>query len=1172
MNKFLVTMKKIMLCIALLLVVLSMNANLNSNIILPGNDDGFAVDSISFDFDIEPIVPVAKDGSEQWKYVISKPSNNWYDKNYDDSSWSVGQGAFGTSNTYVKTNWGTSDIWLRKEFTLDGYSAEVIDSLLLMVYHDEDCEIYINGVLAAELGGYITKYKEVTISEDAKKSIVPGEKNVFAVHCYNGGGASIIDVGLYKYSPCTYFTFFNTADMKAATWKYVTETPDTLTWMLPTYDDSSWSEGIGGFGKSRTTHIINTQWTTNDLWLRKSINVKGFTKDDLKNLSLYVVRDATCEIYINGVLAATLEKNGLKIENVKLSSDAIDAISFDDEIVIAIHCYRTNSLKYFDARFTCNVFRLFSTVKWEMKQGSLMSKFAGDIDINNVLGEYPRPQMVRKEWKNLNGVWEFQPLFANHDGMPEDAYSMEILVPFPVESPISGIMKSYNRFAYRRTFVVPENWSGKRLLMHFDAVDYECEVYVNGKKAGEHKGGYDPFSFDVTEFLVDKDEQELVVKVYDPTDLGGQPRGKQTLNPGGIMYTCTSGIWQSVWMEPVEDIYIDKYTVLPDVDEGLVNVNVSVSGEVDSKVLVSVIDDGEVISSVETVAGTNTKISIENAKLWSPDTPYLYDLNITLLSEDDTLDVVDGYFGMRKISLETVNGYTKMCLNNEELFHMGTLDQGFWPDGLYTAPTDEAMLYDIEATKQMGFNMIRKHIKVEPRRWYYYCDKLGLLVWQDMPSANSYCSVHPDVDKKAFKTELKAMIEKLYNAPSVIMWVLFNEYQANHDAATLVNYIKSLDSSRLVNQDSGGALASIGDIWDLHHYPNPGFSAASNKKMATVCGEYGGLAYKLDGHLWSSGSWGYATISTAKELKNTYAQYIFDLVKFRYCLGMSGAVYTQITDVEIEVNGLMTYDRVVDKIPYAELAEINNRVVKSKLKKDTILAAAVDGATMWKMTTSQPSDDWYTVDFDDSSWRERKSGFGTSGTPNAIIGTSWTTSDIWIRKTFRLDGLDRTMADSLVMIMTHDEDCEIYINGKLLASYTGYDNNYSIVDFTSTVKNALLFDDDNVVAVHCKQTTGGQYIDLGIYLLSENGISTSVKEVNGDTEPVLNINKNEKSVSISGGGFGGKTRLEVINLNGVVVKDIIVGNETENLSLLPSGVYVIRFSDGDKKCIQKVTF
>ena len=1167
-------MKKIIMsCVTLLLTAVCMANSIScsggGNSATPCNGEGSAAESVSFT--AIPVIPTAKDGKTEWKYVTSSPASTWMNKDFDDSKWSKSYNAFGT-NSSNNTSWTTKDIWLRKEFTLEGHTAQIVDSLIYTVVHDEDCEIYINGILAVELDGY-DDYKNVTISDKAKASIAVGEKNVVAIHCYNGGGDGRIDFGIYRYGFITDVQLLTSAGVQPTEWKYSTENPGSEEWMTPAFNDSTWSVGKAGFGYKRTTQVINTQWTTNDLWLRKNVSFKDLSKEDLKNLKMQVVRDGVCEIYFNGVLAASLLKTGIKTDNVSINEEAINAISLDGETTIAVHINRSNSQRYFDASLTCKKEDSNATIKWEMKTAPLMSIFAKDVDPSNVWGEYPRPQMERKDWQCLNGIWNFQPLFTEKEGMPEDVYNFEILVPYPVESALSGIMKDYRRFAYKRTFTVPEAWKERRLLIHFEAVDCECEVFVNGQSVGTHAGGYEPFEFDVTDYLTDENEQELVVKVYDATDYGNYARGKQTLFPGGIMYTSTSGIWQSVWMEPVEETYIERYTVVPDIDNSSIAVNVTTKGNSTTKALITVKDGDKVVATAEVATDKKNNINIPDAKLWSPDSPFLYDLYITLVENGETLDEVKGYFGMRKISLGKVGEYTKMFLNNEPLFHIGPLDQGFWPDGLYTAPTDAAMLYDIQKTKEMGFNMIRKHIKIEPRRWYYHCDRLGLLVWQDMPSPNSYSSITPPpLDKTKFKKELRAMMDNLYNSPCIIMWVIFNESQARHDIETLVNYVKTVDPSRLVNQDSQYGVHSsyIGDVWDIHHYPNPAYVSCPNKSLANVCGEYGGLKYKEEGHTWGSGDWGYATMNSRKELLETYEAYVFDLIKFSSAFGMGGAVYTQTTDVEIEINGLITYDRAIIKVDVPKIAEINKRLTNSVFQKDTIIPCATDGGTMWKMTTSKPASDWYKSDFNDSSWKEKKSGFGTAGTPNAVIGTTWSSSDIWIRKNFRLDGMNRAMADSLVMLMTHDEDCEIYINGVLLASYEGHDNNYSLVEFTKNVKDALVYDADNTVAVHCHQTTGGQFIDLGIYLVSSHGIATSINDVTADNAPRVDINKKDKSVAIVGGGFGEGTTLEVVNATGTIVKSSVVGNASANLSNLPQGMYVLHFIEGSKRHSCKV--
>ena len=1165
-------MKKfIMSCAALLLTVVCMASSVSCS----GSEksaktrggDGYTLESTGFT--LVPIIPTAQDGKTQWKYVTSNPGNGWNAKDFKDSSWKSGYNSFGT-RSQDNTSWTSTDIWLRKDFTLSGYTQQVLDSIVLSVSHDEDCEIYINGLLAVELDGW-DGYKTIEISDEAKASIVVGEKNVLAVHCYNGGAPGNIDVGVYKYSVGSVATFFSTAEVEPTTWKYVTEAPASEEWMNPTFDDAAWTEGLSSFGNKRSNYAINTTWATNDIWLRKKVNLKDFSLADMKSLELYVVCDGEFQVYVNGIQVLTQTGTGVKKETITFSDEVINAIVPTGEATIAVHVYRKLGQKIFDASLTCYMSGKFTTTKWEMKQGPLTSIFAKDIDVENVWGEYPRPQMVREEWQNLNGIWELQPLLKEKEGMPEDAYSMEILVPFPVESPISGIMETYDRFAYRRTFTVPKKWKERNLLIHFEAVDWECEVYVNGQHVGTHQGGYDPFKFDVTKYLTDAEEQELVVKVFDPTDKGGQPRGKQTLSPGGIMYTSTSGIWQSVWMEPVENTYIEKYTAVPNVDKSSVSVKVTTNASKEGKAVIKVKDGKKVVATAEAAIDENVVISVPDAKLWSPDSPFLYNLEIALVENGETVDAVEGYFGMRKISLGKDAGYTRMFLNNEPLFHIGPLDQGFWPDGLYTAPTDAAMLYDIQATKQMGFNMIRKHIKVEPRRWYYHCDRLGMLVWQDMPSGASYGGV--GIDQPQFKKELTAMVENLYNAPSIIMWIIFNESQGRHDVDGLVNHVRKLDGSRLINLDSqyGTHSTYIGDVWDVHHYPNPAYVACPNKNIANVCGEYGGLKYKEEGHIWGSGDWGYATMNSRKELMDTYEQYVYDLIKFRDFFGLGGAVYTQTTDVEIEINGLITYDRAVEKVDLAKMAEINKRVVSSatKYKKDTIIATALDGGEKWRMTTNKPADDWYKANFDDSSWKERKSGFGTSGTPNAVVGTTWSSDDIWIRKKFRLDGMNRQLADSLVMLMTHDEDCEIYINDKLLATYEGHDNNYSFVEFTKEVKDALVYNGENTIAVHCHQTHGGQFIDVGIYLLTQSGLATSVAGVAADGTARVDINKANKTVAIVGGGFGENTRLEVVNTAGAVVKSVVAGNGEVTLS---DGIYVLHYADGLRRHTCKVVF
>jgi len=563
---------------------------------------------------------------------------------------------------------------------------------------------------------------------------------------------------------------------------------------------------------------------------------------------------------------------------------------------------------------------------WTMKKSPLMTRWAAKVDPEHPLAEYPRPQLVRGSWLNLNGVWEYQS-GAEGDAVPVGKkLSGEILVPFPVESALSGVMEHHDRLWYRRSFEVPANWAGQEVILNFGAVDYQTEVFVNGKRVGAHEGGYDPFSFDVTPFLTPGGKQELIVRVFDPTDDGGQPRGKQTITPNGIMYTPTSGIWQTVWLEPVSKDGVNDLKIVPDVDAGVVRVTVmsSVSSTKEGLVTVTVKEGTKVVGSIKGRANNELAISVLDAKLWSPDQPFLYDLEISEVSGNTVVDTVKSYFGMRKIGIGEVGGVKKMMLNGKFVFQLGPLDQGFWPDGIYTAPTDEALKYDIEMTKALGFNMTRKHIKVEPARWYYWADKLGLLVWQDMPSANSYPKKDqkvPPMDKVAYERELTRLVEHLRNAPSIIMWDNFNESQGQYDSKRLVELVKKLDPTRLVNEASGGSYTGSGDVFDHHSYPAPG-CPPPNKDQALACGEYGGIAFRLPSHMWTDTGFGYTEVKTPKDLEELYTKFAKQVRGFREEKGLSAAVYTEITDVMIELNGLLTYDRV-PKMDVRKIAEAN---------------------------------------------------------------------------------------------------------------------------------------------------------------------------------------------------------------------------------------------------------
>src|SRR6266850_5754786 len=571
---------------------------------------------------------------------------------------------------------------------------------------------------------------------------------------------------------------------------------------------------------------------------------------------------------------------------------------------------------------------------WQPAAGPLKTHWAADVSPKNAHPEYPRPQMVRSDWLNLNGLWDLS--ITRKDVEKPEAFTNQILVPFPVESALSGVRKSVSendRLWYRRTFELPRRWAGKRILLHFGAVDFEARVSVNGKDVGSHRGGYDAFAFDITDAVRAAGANEILVSVLDPTDASTQPRGKQVRNPHSIWYTSTSGIWQTVWLEPLSAAYIKDLKIVPDVDKSAVTIQPVTTTRLGSaKVEASIWEGIREIYSASVTPGGQMIIPIKDAKLWSPEHPYLYTLVVRLKIGSTTVDKVESYFGMRKISLgKDDKGFTRLMLNNKPYFQFGPLDQGFWPDGLYTAPTDEALRYDIEMTKQLGFNMARKHVKVEPERWYYWCDKLGLLVWQDMPSGDKYIKPNePDITRspesgKEFETELEALVHGRQNHPSIVMWVPYNEGWGQWDTARIVDFMKKLDPSRLVDDTSGWSDRAVGDVNDMHKYPGPG-APEPEQNRAIVLGEFGGLGLPLPGHTWQSEkNWGYRSYTNAAALAEAYTDLtrkLFPLIEEK---GLSAAVYTQTTDVEVEVNGLMTYDRAMTKMDLKKLAEANLR-------------------------------------------------------------------------------------------------------------------------------------------------------------------------------------------------------------------------------------------------------
>ncbi len=659
-----------------------------------------------------------------------------------------------------------------------------------------------------------------------------------------------------------------------------------------------------------------------------------------------------------------------------------------------------------------------------------------------------------------------------------------------MESALSGVAEYHAWSWYRRTFFVPSAWSGQHILLHLDAVNWQSQVFVNGQSLGIHKGGYDPVTYDITSVLTGSGAQELIVQVYSPEDSLGEPRGKQSLYPGGIMYTSSSGIWQPVWLEPVPATSVNDFKIVPDIDNARLNIAVDVSGSTNGITVNAVAHIGPtVLGTVSGLPGANLLLPVPNPNLWWPTNPFLYDLTVTLSNGPALVDTVDGYFGMRKISLATNNGFVRILLNNQFVFQFGPLDQGFWPDGIYTAPTDGALKSDLEQEKNFGFNLVRKHIKVERQRWYYWADKLGILVWQDMPSCNSYTGnpSPPPVDPNQYITELSRLVQTHGNSPAIVMWTLFNESQGQENTsggigqtntAYLVQLVKTLDPSRLVNQASGGDYHGVGDIFDNHSYPSPG--NPGNTVQANVDGEFGGVALYIPNHTWAPGG-GEGSATDTNDLASQFETFCDELSTYAQNDGLNGAIYTQTTDVETELNGLYTYDRAVRK---PNLRRIQNAIANTGLPVvlTTVAPTSQSSGLSWKYTTGAPAANWYAPGFDDSAWNSGAAGFGAGNPPNTtgLVRTPWNTSDIWLRRTINPGALTTQQISNLVFFTYHDEDVDIYVNGVPAGSASGYSTSYVFVPMNAAGQAALIPNANNVIAVHCHQTGGGQYIDVGI--------------------------------------------------------------------------------------------
>jgi len=740
--------------------------------------------------------------------------------------------------------------------------------------------------------------------------------------------------------------------------------------------------------------------------------------------------------------------------------------------------------------------------EWKAVEGRIMTKWAKEVTPANAWDEYPRPQLQRENWTNLNGLWTYGLASKNAD-KPGD-WAGEILVPFAPESALSGVGKLVEpdqTLWYKRSITAKKN-AGKRVIIHFEAVDYESTVWVNGKEMGTHVGAHTPFSYDITDALKDG-ENELLVRVHDATS-GFQLVGKQHLKPGGIWYTRVSGIWQSVWMEEVNERFIEDLDFTSDSKGGVIGIKATLSGNAvaGEKLNIRVAIKDKLVASAEGVAG-KASIPLREPKLWSPDEPNLYALVVELLDgSGKVIDSVKSYTALRELGKkQDKNGNWRFTLNGKSIFHWGPLDQGWWPDGLLTPPSDEAMLSDIEYLKAAGFNMIRKHIKVEPRRYYYHCDRLGMMMWQDQVSMGYGPDTEPkgsnppwtrlapdpkdgdwpEAAHRQWETEYKRMVDHLRDQPCIVVWSPFNEAWGQHRTMDSGKMAVAYDKTRPVNIASGGNFWPVGDIADEHAYPDPAFPVGDKrfKDYVKVVGEFGGHGWPVKGHLWDATkeNWGYGGLpQSLDEWKERYTKSINVLCGLRR-QGISAGVYTQTTDVEGEINGLLTYDRE-EKVPASWLKPLHEKLLSTPDAAAYKPVAATSEAQpqAWKYTTEDPGTGWQGEAFDDKAWKDGKGGFGTRDTPNTKVGTTWDTKDIWLRREFSV--AERPQG-KLVLKIRHDEDATVFLNGVEIAKLTGHIGNYSMIEISEEGASALK-PHKNILAIHVKQTIGGQFIDAGL--------------------------------------------------------------------------------------------
>jgi hypothetical protein len=711
---------------------------------------------------------------------------------------------------------------------------------------------------------------------------------------------------------------------------------------------------------------------------------------------------------------------------------------------------------------------------WQPVPGTLQTRTAAQVSPTNAHPEYPRPQLVRRDWLNLNGLWDCALLAA--DAPVPTNFSARILVPFPVESALSGVgqrLWETNCLWYRRSVTIPEAWKDRQVRLHFGAVDWYARVFVNGREAGQHRGGYDRFSVNITPYLNWTQNEEIVVAVMDPTE-GEQPRGKQSRKPEGIFYTPSSGIWQTVWLEPVPRACIDDLRVSCDLTRNVLRLNV-LANRLDNAFRAEAValQNGTPVARAAGPLNQEIELQLENPHLWSPADPFLYDLRVTIFQDQTPVDEVQSYFGFRELAVrKNRDGSPGLALNGGFLFQVGVLDQGFWPEGLYTAPTDAALQEELQLLKRLGFNTVRKHVKVEPDRWYYWCDRLGLLVWQDMPSGNNLTAKA----RNQFEIELQRMVESLWNHPSVVLWVLFNEGWGQYDTSRLAAWLKRLDPSRPVTAASGWIDKQVGDVADVHSYPGPEAPAPESSRAA-VLGEFGGVGLSVENHVWSPKIWGYEVVANSEQLTARYEDLLTRVWTLKDTAGLSAVIYTQLSDVETECNGLVTYDRAVLKMDEAAVRAANLGETRERLTR-LLVPPGGYGRTVWRYTTALPGPNWHLRPFDPVRWLRGAAGFGapSPSIPADATRTLWKSAEIWLRTPFELAS---TNLPGIDLRARYAGDVEVFLNGVLAASVGGESRAYVSLPVTPEAAAALRAG-LNVLAVHARRSGTNQFVDVGL--------------------------------------------------------------------------------------------